>query len=284
MQAHTLIGEQILEGNQPLIQVARIIAGSHHERWDGNGYPRGLKGEQIPISGRICALADVFDALGQVRPYKRAWRQDEIETYIRKNAGTQFDPKLVTAFFLSLPEILRFQNLYGDAAALLHKPIYLAPVASANHGFLQWSESFSVGVPIIDEHHRYLFDLSNALWDALHGSGTAVDIAKTFTALVSYTKVHFSEEERIMAQYHYVDREKHAREHADFTASVDRSWESLRQNPLISGLKILKFLSEWLVQHVKGADAHAFRAITAGIQREAQSDGLRTEPSCSRSI
>jgi hemerythrin-like metal-binding protein len=278
MQAHTLIGEQILQGNQPLIKAARIIAGSHHERWDGKGYPRRLKGEQIPIYGRICALADVFDALGQERPYKRAWRQEEIEAYLRENAGVRFDPQLVDAFFRSLPEILRFQNLYGDAADLSRGPIYLTPVASANHGGLQWSETFSVGFPIIDEHHRYLFSLSNAMWDALHGSGTAVDIAKAFTALLSYTKIHFSEEERLMAQHCYAHRGAHAEAHRHFITTVESSWESLRRNPLISGLKIFKFLSVWLVQHVQGADASAFCAIAAQIEQETES-GAR--PACS---
>ena len=271
MQAHTLIGEQILQGNQPLIEAARIIAGSHHERWDGKGYPRGLKGEQISIYGRICAIADVFDALGQKRSYKRAWRQDEVEVYLRENAGKQFDPELVNAFFRSLPEICRFQNLYGDAAALSNGPIYLTPVATAKQNVLQWSDAFSVGVPIIDEHHRYLFDLANAMWDALHGSGTAIDIAKTLTALLNYTKIHFSEEERLLTRYSYVDREAHAIEHVNFIARAERSWDSLRRNPLIAGLKIFKFLSVWLVQHVQGADASAFRAIAAEIRRGAES-------------
>lgn len=270
MQAHTLIGEQILQGSQPLIETARIIAGSHHERWDGKGYPRGLKGEQISIYGRICTLADVFDALGQERPYKRAWKQDEIESYFRENAGVQFDPKLVDAFFRCLPEIFRFQNLFGDAAALSHSPIYLTPVTTGNHGVLQWSEAFSVGVPIIDEHHRYLFDLSNAVWEALQGSGTAVVFAKSLTALLSYTKIHFSEEERLMAMHGYTLMEAHAQEHATFITMIERSWESLRRNPLISGLKIFKFLSAWLVQHVQGADARAFRAIAAQIQQDAE--------------
>jgi hypothetical protein len=134
------------------MEAARIIAGSHHERWNGEGYPRGLKGEQIPIYGRICALADVFDALGQERPYTRAWNQDEIEGYLRENAGTQFDPQLVNAFFRSLPEISRLQNLYRDAAALSRGPIHLMPmpVVPANHGVLQWSDAFSVGVPLIE--------------------------------------------------------------------------------------------------------------------------------------
>lgn len=278
MQAHTVIGEQILQGAQPLIQAARIIAGSHHERWDGTGYPRKLKGEQIPLYGRICALGDVYDALGQKRPYKRSWGQEEIETYLRQNAGAQFDPQLVDAFFRSLPEILRFQNLYGDATTLSRGPIHLTPVSTANHGILQWSEAFSVGVPIIDEHHRYLFDLSNAMWDALNGAGTAVDIAKTLTALLSYTKIHFSEEERLLARHGYAHQEAHALEHAKFVARVESSWESLRRNPLISGLKIFKYLSVWLVHHVQGTDASSFRSIAEQLKCDSLSDDCGPAP------
>jgi len=270
MQEHTMIGEQILQGRARVIEAARIIAGSHHERWDGKGYPRGLKGEQIPLFGRICAVADVFDALGQPRPYKRAWGEDEIERYIRKNAGAQFDPKLVKSFFSILPEILRLQTLYGDSTTLLREPVHLTPFPPVQTGILKWSDAFSVRVPIIDEHHRYLLDLTNAVWDALHGSGKAADLARTLKALENYTKLHFSEEERLMARYHYVHLEEHARLHRQFVASLERSWESLRKNPIVSGMKTFSFLSGWLVKHVQGADATAFRTILPEIARDTE--------------
>lgn len=99
MEKHTLFGEEILAGSgSRLIQVASEIAGSHHERWDGRGYPRGLKGAEIPISGRIAAVADVFDALTSERPYKRAWSLEEARDTIVKGSGTQFDPDCVDAF------------------------------------------------------------------------------------------------------------------------------------------------------------------------------------------
>lgn len=270
MEAHTLLGEQILQGNQPLIQAARVIAGSHHERWDGQGYPRGLKADEIPLFGRICALADVFDALCEARPYKRPWTEDEVEFYIRENQGTQFDPELVNAFFRALPEILRFQKLYGNATDMARKPLTLTPMPEVSNGALQWSDAFSVGLPIIDEHHRYLFHLTNGLWHALHGGGTAIGIAKALDALERYTVVHFSEEERLMAQHRYTHLEEHARIHREFTATVAASWDSLRKSPLISGLMVFNFLSNWIVSHVQGEDARAFRVVTAEIDRAAE--------------
>ncbi|ADV68755.1 diguanylate cyclase and metal dependent phosphohydrolase [Deinococcus maricopensis DSM 21211] len=96
MQLHPLIGAQILSGSQsPLLQLAEEVALSHHERWDGGGYPRGLAGDEIPLSGRIVAVADVFDALMQVRPYKRAWSVDEALAELQAQSGQHFDPAVV---------------------------------------------------------------------------------------------------------------------------------------------------------------------------------------------
>nr|WP_281255807.1 HD domain-containing phosphohydrolase [Deinococcus hopiensis] len=96
MQTHTLIGARILSGGlSELLRLSEEIALTHHERWDGKGYPRGLGGPLIPISGRIVAVADVYDALTQERPYKRAWTHEEALHELEVQAGTQFDPDVV---------------------------------------------------------------------------------------------------------------------------------------------------------------------------------------------
>ena len=98
MKAHTLIGAEILSGSRsPLLRLAEEIALTHHERWDGRGYPRGVAGDDIPIAGRIVALADVFDALTHRRPYKEAWPVEEAVAEVRDQAGRQFDPAVVAA-------------------------------------------------------------------------------------------------------------------------------------------------------------------------------------------
>jgi len=81
-----------------LLKIASIIAGSHHEKWDGSGYPRGLSGESIPIEGRIVALADVFDALVTKRPYKEPWPIQEVFDYLEGESGKSFDPALIDVF------------------------------------------------------------------------------------------------------------------------------------------------------------------------------------------
>jgi HD-GYP domain-containing protein (c-di-GMP phosphodiesterase class II) len=99
IKEHTVIGAQILSGGQsPLLHLAEVIALTHHERWDGRGYPHGLTGADIPLPGRIVAVADVYDALLSVRSYKTAWSPAEAKAEIERQAGTQFDPAVVKSF------------------------------------------------------------------------------------------------------------------------------------------------------------------------------------------
>ena len=99
MQQHTVIGAGMLSGStSPWLQLAEQIALSHHERWDGKGYPAGLAGKDIPLVGRIVAVADVFDALTHERPYKKAWQEDAAKAEIESKVGSQFDEHVVKAF------------------------------------------------------------------------------------------------------------------------------------------------------------------------------------------
>ncbi|HEY8483230.1 MAG TPA: HD domain-containing phosphohydrolase [Longimicrobiales bacterium] len=99
MRKHTTLGAELLSGSRfALLRLAKEIAQTHHERWDGAGYPRGLKGEEIPLSGRIVAVADAFDALTHERSYKAAWSVEEAIAEIRQQSGRQFDPRVVEAF------------------------------------------------------------------------------------------------------------------------------------------------------------------------------------------
>lgn len=115
MKTHASIGAQLLdEDDSDLLRMAREIALTHHEKWDGSGYPQGLSGEAIPMAGRIAALADVFDALVSVRPYKKAWPLEEALDWIRNNRGQHFDPKLVDAFFAELPQVLAIRERFAE--------------------------------------------------------------------------------------------------------------------------------------------------------------------------
>jgi len=115
MEEHSSIGAEILGQHEwPLMQMAREVALTHHEKWDGTGYPAQLKGEDIPLVGRICAIADVFDALTSDRPYKRGWTFEEATAFILDGKGTHFDPTLVEKFIENLDEIREIRETLGN--------------------------------------------------------------------------------------------------------------------------------------------------------------------------
>ncbi|MGP1450853.1 MAG: HD domain-containing phosphohydrolase [Wolinella sp.] len=115
MKTHARLGYETLKHSQRrILKAAATIAYEHHEKWNGSGYPQGKAGEDIHIYGRIVALADVFDALGSDRCYKKAWKLDDICELFRNERGEHFDPKVVDAFFENLPKILEVRDKYRD--------------------------------------------------------------------------------------------------------------------------------------------------------------------------
>ena len=136
MKEHCLLGRQLLEplteedvagftgesiealggvfSDSPLMQMARVMAYSHHERWDGNGYPEGLKGEEIPIAARIVAAVDIYDAIGSKRPYKEAFSEEKCLQIMREASGTILDPEVVDIFFDSLDLIQQVKEKWAD--------------------------------------------------------------------------------------------------------------------------------------------------------------------------
>jgi response regulator RpfG family c-di-GMP phosphodiesterase len=115
IKTHTTIGYEILKNSdREIIQAAAVVAHQHHERWDGNGYPQGLRGEEIHLYGRITALVDVFDALTHRREYKAAWDMDRVVRHIREERGKHFDPALVDLFLEYLVDFLAINEKYPE--------------------------------------------------------------------------------------------------------------------------------------------------------------------------
>jgi putative two-component system response regulator len=115
MKQHTINGGRILEGSEAgFIRLGEIVALTHHEKWDGSGYPQGLKGKKIPLVGRIVAIADVFDALTSKRPYKEAFPLDKSFDIIEEGRGSHFDPEVVEAFLASTEKVLAIKEQYRD--------------------------------------------------------------------------------------------------------------------------------------------------------------------------
>ncbi len=116
MREHTSMGAQILKGSKvPFIQMGARIAVGHHEKWDGTGYPRGLKGEVIPLEARITALVDVYDALSNKRHYKDAWPEAQVITFMEERSGTHFDPEIFRVFMDHLPAFREILKANPDA-------------------------------------------------------------------------------------------------------------------------------------------------------------------------
>ena len=115
MEQHTLTGEKMLrDASSPVLRAGAVVALTHHERWDGNGYPNQLAGESIPLSGRVCAVADVFDALTTHRLYKEPIDINEAFDLLRRSSNTLFDPQVVQAFLNSRDEILKIFKSRAD--------------------------------------------------------------------------------------------------------------------------------------------------------------------------
>lgn len=128
MKTHSIIGQHILEGSDSeLLQIAEVIAVSHHEKWDGTGYPHGLAGEDIPVMGRICAVADVFDALTSLRPYKAPFDNATALAIMREaqERGTHFEPAIYTLFMENFDKIIAIQNKFKDQVQ--EKPVPVTP-------------------------------------------------------------------------------------------------------------------------------------------------------------
>jgi putative two-component system response regulator len=142
MKMHTIIGANILEGSKiGFVRMGAMIAMTHHEKWDGSGYPKGLKGRQIPLAGRIVPLADVFDALTSKRPYKEAFSIEKSYQIIEQDRGRHFDPDVVDAFFSIQDQILNIKDKYQDEK---QSPLLCVEHMAHNGAIKSISECFAV--------------------------------------------------------------------------------------------------------------------------------------------
>jgi response regulator RpfG family c-di-GMP phosphodiesterase len=115
MKTHTMVGYEILKNSKrEILKAAAIVARDHHEKWDGSGYPKGSRKEEIHIYGRITAIADVFDALGSDRCYKKAWSEEDIFKLLKNEKGKHFDPVLIDLFFENVDKFRKIRNSYKD--------------------------------------------------------------------------------------------------------------------------------------------------------------------------
>ncbi|MDO8788099.1 MAG: bacteriohemerythrin [Sulfuritalea sp.] len=238
--AHILNQASRMISDSHYLHVGAEIALTHHEWFDGSGYPNGLAGEDIPLAGRICALADVFDALTSRRPYKGPWSTRQAMMQIRQQAGSQFDPVVAEAFL----EVIREREKVS---------------------LVQWSTSMSSGNLHIDEQHAILIDTINQLASAESQDDRPV-VAMIIDELVNYTVFHFDYEERLIEATGYPELENHRRIHQGFVKWVRELREEFtyhRRRQL--GERILGFLCDWLREHILGEDLR-YRPYIGGVE------------------
>ena len=251
MKTHTDIGAAILTGKDPMIVAARDIAVSHHECWDGTGYPRGLAGETIPLLARICAVADVFDALTSSRPYKEPWGVKEAADWVIAESGKYFDPVVVRAFEAAFPEILRIRELYRDDIIDPRESITLPPLPPRANAWVVWDESLSVGID------------ANDLFEVVINKRGAREVARLVKATDAYAKVHFRTEEQMMRHHRYEGMHLQEKQHHAFEAKIREFYEELHDNPLIAQFDVLSYLRDWLIQHILVEDAKLSSLVSA---------------------
>lgn len=261
MKRHTEIGASLLSGSDVLIKCARDIALYHHERWDGSGYPKGMRGEEIPILARICAVADVFDALTSERPYKQAWTVNSAYDWILSEAGRHFDPAVVSAFGQAFPEILRIRELYRDEIIDPKQELSLPPLKAREKTVIPWDESLGIGIDVIDEHHRYLFLLINDLYGVIADRQGAREVVRVVRSLEAYAKVHFLAEEKMMRSYGYAEIDEHIRQHRAFEQSMTAFYEEMHSNPLVARVDVFSYVCQWLTQHIRKEDTKLSRLV-----------------------
>lgn len=230
---HVTIGHDILReaaalaahGEARLFHLASEIARFHHERWDGTGYPDGLRGEAIPLAARIVAVVDVYDALVSQRPYKSAWPKERAQKLIREESGRHFDPRVVDAFFAVRER---------KAAAR----------------FIEWTEDMSVGHPELDRDHQRLIGIINHLGVNMElGNRNIVEFI--LDDLADYAQVHFRREEAHLEAVGFPDLVRHRAIHNAISRRIeDAKWKYFQGFAATLESELLVFLTTWLNNHI----------------------------------
>lgn len=252
METHTRKGGAILAKAARLAQethyltLAAQVAEYHHEQFDGSGYPRGLRGQDIPLGARIVAVVDVFDALTSKRPYKEPWPEEKAIAYIRERAGTQFDPVVVDAFATVMKRRTSVQ-------------------------LVEWNGSMSVGEAGLDEDHVRLIGLLNQLATALV-LGNRNIAEYVLDELLFYVRFHFEREETHMQVIGFPGLEDHRQMHKRFADKVAQvRWQYHRGLRAELSADLLGFLTDWLFSHIMGADK-AYQRFQEDLADQALTD------------
>jgi putative two-component system response regulator len=257
MKKHTIFGVQMIEqirGNaaqNDFLKYAKVFAAAHHERWDGTGYPYGLKGEQIPLLGRVMAIADVYDALVSERSYKKPLSHEEAVTIILSGRGTQFDPNLCD-LFITLAD--QFKGMEMDAPLI---------------------EQLKAGVALINGQHQRIFDYTADLF--IHCAGEEDEeskyFGKTIQDALDLVITHFKNEEELMliTRLDMFDYIEHKKEHEGFITAITGYINQFEKTGEVNLLQFASYAKGWVIDHIKQHDrkyVNYFNKITEGCGLE----------------
>jgi len=256
MKTHAQIGADIIgNDSSDLMKMARSIAITHHEKWDGSGYPNGLKGEETPIEGRISAICDVFDALTSVRPYKKAWPVEKALSLINSESGKHFDPDLVPLFNEIFPDIITIREEYGDDKEFTSEnDEMLSHNIMVSSERLEFKTSYLTGNESIDKEHKILFELINSIYDAII-DGDIKLCEDLFITFHKQTTRHFKTEELILAQSNYPDIEEHRIYHKKLLIMArETSQKCQNMSDKVNLLKCFDELIQFFIDDVVSGD------------------------------
>jgi len=258
MKRHTTIGAELLKGREETFCAAHDIALTHHERWDGAGYPEGLKEGNIPLFGRICAVADVFDALTSDRPYKKSWAPERAFAFIQKQRGAQFDPQISEAMLHCKGTIMDIYTMYRNGAQNGSTDHQYETSPAGPQGWLSWDNTTSTGIHHIDNQHKYLVSITNELYNAVETSDDGMIVFSVTKKLLEYARVHFASEEQAMLDCNYPELAAHREYHDDFINRIDSFRQSIKKYPLVASRDLLIFLRDWFCEHINNEDAKIY--------------------------
>lgn len=270
MKQHPRIGAGIIGYHtSDLLNMSRIVALSHHEKWDGSGYPNGLKGEQIPLIGRIVAIADVFDALTTKRPYKEAWPVEKAVQHLKDEAGKHFDPTLLSLFIENLPKVLEVRSQWQENDETTTDT---TKEDEYNGRFLSWDPKYSVAVPLLDSHHKQIIDILNRLYDATTNNESEISIEEIFEKLFTYTLDHFSEEEKLMELHNFPDLAIHKLQHLRIKQETDRQYHIFQSNSQQIPPELFLMLKDWWMTHILKFDFLYIPYMNQQLENEEELD------------